>query len=337
MTSLTPEQLAVLQRIVQDTTLRVEAVLGIPSGTMAAFLDKLQDLVRYSCGPAKGRRYGLILNNRSHGAAALEVPVLLRHILTGKAMIVIDQDLRVISADQCTPSIGTLSERTDADRTFGVLVEGTYLHYFLCGKCIGETDCATPGTSRPAVTRWRRPIAEFRTILSEHKAACIDSEKHVRYWYDRKKRILLTGPDGTEMLFHSDLFWWLNNFVDDALDVYADPRGSGQDRTDIIVVTQSGNHVIEVKWMGRNEKKTEYDGTRINEGLVQVDLYLKSNETLVRGHLVVYDGRCPVMHACASQFTDGLKNARCDTPHVLFLPSATPSVAAPAIAAGGGG
>ena len=168
-------------------------------------------------------------------------------------------------------------------------------------------------------------MTEFEDVLGDHYHEMIRNERLARYWSNKQTRELLSEPDGTERIFHTALFWWLDHFLADKLRVYAEPRGLGQDATDIIVVTFSGDYVIEVKWLGRNDHGTTYGQSRINEGLRQVKIYLENDPRLVAGYAIFYDARTAEQNLTNSEFDLAARHANCLPPKIVFLESDSPS------------
>jgi hypothetical protein len=166
---------------------------------------------------------------------------------------------------------------------------------------------------------------ELPDCINDHFINCIANEKNLRYWSDRRRRILLVGPDKTEKLFHHSLYWWCVHFIKDALDVYGEAQSMGQDKTDITIVTELGSIVIEVKWLGRNQSNTTYLQVRIEEGLRQVAEYLQRNSRLIKGYLVIYDARDEQTHQCGCSYPPTSRHSQCEEPIIFFLRSETPS------------
>ena len=202
------------------------------------------------------------------------------------------------------------------------------MYYILKGKLIAEVNIVHPGAAPQSSSRWHRPMRDIELIVDDHMREDCLNERGVQYWYDKPGRILLTGRDGTEVIFQLALFRWLSRYVYDSLDVYAEPLGLGQDKTDIIVVTVSGRHVVEVKWLGKNERGTTYAESRIGEGLRQVKIYLDNDDKLMAGYLVVYDARSAAENTSKCQYANADLHAMCARPMIHFLESVSPSVAA---------
>jgi hypothetical protein len=176
-------------------------------------------------------------------------------------------------------------------------------------------------------------MEEFKAIVNDHLEEWLNGGQ-VQYWAEKSKRILSSDPEKTELIFHRSLFTWLKLFVSPKLKIYAEPIGLGQDKTDIIIVTGYGAFVIEVKWLGVNQKGDEYKQGRIDEGLAQVKIYLDNDNYLICGHLVCYDGRSKEAHDKESNWNAALQHPLCKDPELPFLSSDVPSVLAKAIAKG---
>lgn len=334
MLDLPPDQLRVIQRLISSPAVQAAAALDMPLERAELFVSRVAEYVRENGARLGDRVHMLILGSLSREGEPLCTSSALEHLNSGRRLLYVDEELRLIRAIDSEARISDCTKGTEEAQTLGVLIQGTYTYYFLKGRCIDEGDVLNPRAGAPIPSKWHRPMAEFDQLLQDHKCNCVDREQHFKYWHDRRARILRSGPDGTETLFHQSLFWWLKNFVADKLKVYAEPAAFGQDKTDIIVVTVRGSQIVEVKWLGRNEKSTGYGQERIDEGLGQVALYLDGDDDLVCGYLVIYDGRKWEQHQNESGHNSALQHPRCQAPRIVFLQSETPSEAAPKIAAG---
>jgi hypothetical protein len=177
----------------------------------------------------------------------------------------------------------------------------------------------------PVASRFRRPIAEFDSLLNDNLATSFHNERRLRYWHNRKKRILLAKPDKTEVIFQRELKAWLEEHVIDQIRVIAETRGLGQDPTDITVITAAGDVVIEIKWLGVNASGTTYKEPRITEGVRQVAIYLDNDGRLTKGYVVCYDARPHEVHLNESKWEASAMHPLCDDPRILFLESETAS------------
>ncbi len=211
-------------------------------------------------------------------------------------------------------------------KTFGILVQGSYAYFILGNKFIDECDLVTSTTQQPWPSGLFHTIDEFNVLLIEHRENVLDCEGII-IWADKTGRILKASPENTESIFHRSLFTWMRIFLRNHLKVYAEPGGYGQCKTDITVVTHEGCTVIEIKWLGRNESNTEYNQEKINEGLIQIKIYL-DKEDYVNGYLVLYDGRPKEKHENESEYDTNLIHTKCNSPILVFLESETPSQSA---------
>jgi hypothetical protein len=320
-----------LRAVIGKATTTASAVLSEDAGRLEEFLANSLEFVKASSGILTSP-YLVLLGARDRRRKVLSASTAREHMVGGRNMFHVDEGLRLLSAVVGDTSLAGCSSLTDTEKAFGLLVHGTYVHFFLQGKIIGGQDAIDPGAGEPRPCSFYRPMKELLLILRDHKSQRVDRQQGFRYWHDATRRVLRKGSNGTEHLFHYDLYWWMGQFVSDGLRVYAEPSGMGQDKTDINVVTASGNYVVEVKWLGKNEAGMEYGQARIAEGIAQIGIYLKNDGSLVCGDLVVYDGRERGEHENQSTYDAGKLHSRCRPPVIIFLEGEQPSVAARRIA-----
>lgn len=334
MIQLSPEQLIALQIVVGDTAAQMSAVLDISIDRAEAYLERVTRFIRSNGRLIENMRFAIILVPGLEGKDALDHKLLLSLIRTGKRVLYIDEELRLVRSVEGGVRHLDCCQRTRDEQSFCMRVDGSYSHEILCGQHINEIDVCSPGSEEPAVSRWYRKMIDFELIAKDHFETWITRQQSERHWADRRKRILSVGTDGTENIFHQSLFMWLKMFVIDKIKIYAEPTTMGQDKTDVIVVTIEGAYVIEVKWLGKNENRQSYDEERIDEGLIQVGLYLDNDSGLVCGHLVIYDGRDYDKHKTASGYTKSRQHSLCQDPLIFWLASETPSETGPRVVGG---
>jgi hypothetical protein len=327
VTSLFPEQLQALQNALSGTAAKAAAVLGVSIERVEQFLSNVAEFARRNSGPLRDHIYMFVFDGSTSDALSVDLETVVRSIRAGTPVFHVDETLHLVEIVEGDATITQCSRQTEEGSFLGVRVEnGTYFREILCGKLEKEDDFLHPGIAQPRPSKWHRPMKEFDLVLTDHKKARIDGERGFRYWYDRSERILLAPLRGTtEELFHRDLFWWLDNYVTDKLDVYAEPTGFGQGKTDIVVVVPYGAHVLELKWLGKNQNETQYGEDDIDPGLLQIADYLTSRDGFICGYLVIYDGRSLEEHETQCRYNDGLRHGRCKTPRILFLESESPS------------
>lgn len=328
MTQLFPDQLQALQNTLAGVPARAAAVLDIEIECVERFLDSVAEFVRTNAGPLSNYTYMLLFDGSISDGPRISLQEIVGSINKGNSLFYVDEELRLIKTAEGDATWIRCSKLTGEEHALGLRLEaGTYFYAILCGRVESQDDFKHPGTAAPKPSKWRRPMMEFGNILNDHKNACVDREQGFKYWYDKRNRILMVDPKSgsTEELFHHSLFWWLNHFVADKLTVYAETCGFGQGKTDIVVVTAYGSHVLELKWFGENQNRTTYGEKDIDKGLAQISQYLENNDDFLCGDLVVYDGRSRQEYEQYCQYDEEFRHNRCKPPRIIFLESEPPS------------
>lgn len=319
------DQLAALQSVLDNAAV-IAAILGVSLEEAENLLRAAETFVRSASSSLLNRRYVLSFRMSKSGKAPITVAEVLAAISTNRPIVQISSSSAFIRSDPGDTSLtGSIARTNKTDILELVWHEGT-LHYVIGGRLIHDEKIASASGPTAPSQAWYKPFAQFSLMLNDHMEGAVQYEKQLRYWKEKKKRILLVGPDGTEKLFHGSLYWWLDTFLTDKLKVYAQPLGFGQDSTDIMVISSSGGvYLIEIKWLGVNEKNTRYARTQITAGLIQVKQYLTKDKSILEGYLVVYDARKRVQHDSDSDYDKRHLHERCREPFLLFLESETPS------------
>lgn len=325
-----PEQLRVLKQVLGSSAVKLAGALRLSLADAEKFLQNVNEFVKNSPSLDK-QKYVLALSPSNVGNEKLTSSIVQGQINGKTPIISVDLELNLIGSSTGEARNTSCSKRTlPPSNSFEVLISGSYIWYFLAGATIEEVDTKEPGRDLPPVASWFRKFSELDKIIDDYTKERLNREQ-LRYWKDAKLRILLNEPDSTEELFHRDFLWWLKHWVLDAPNIWADPTGLGQDKTDINVGTVEGPKIIELKWLGTNGHTTYYQ-SRIDEGLQQVKLYLDRDANIIEGHLLVYDGRKEEDHKTKSDHNDSGRHPRCSLPKILFLESESPSKKAPKLA-----
>lgn len=328
---LSPEQFASLKRILSEPAAKVAALVPVAADAVETVLGKLEALVRRHAASFGSQRLLFKYAPGATGGRTLTDRSIVELIKAKTPIVTLGEDATVLAAAAGAATLPLAATESENGPTVCLLCSAGQIGVFAAGKVVAEIGTTPPALSGRA--DWQRSWTELRESFDDHFRHCLENEKALRFWSDRKKRILLAGPDGTEKLFHHNLFWWCNNFIKDALDVYGETQAMGQDKTDITIVTEVGNIVIEVKWLGRNESNTRYAQVRIQEGMIQVADYLNRNSRLMRGYLVIYDARSVEVHEGESAYPATCRHDKCHEPVIYFLRSETPSELASRLAA----
>lgn len=324
MIPIPPEQTQALRAVLASSSPKVTSALRIDQPSVEQFIEKATELVAGTNHILPGQRYCLALSKTPGTGAPLTPLVLRQRLQEGNRFVRVDSSLRVVEALPSPVLLPDATDRTTSEQSFEIVVHDKLMYHMLLGRLINEMEASSGSTANP-VTRWRRPFADIEGLLKDHVDNYIAREQGPRYWFNKAERILLTEPDGTEYIFQNALYWWLRTFVSDSVDVYAEPTGHGQDKTDIIVTTFDGKYVVEVKWLGRNQKGTTYGEPRIQEGVEQVAIYLTNDARLVWGYLIIYDGRFQDDHQNKRSYDEAQRHMRCSEPHLIFLESESPT------------
>lgn len=324
MIPIPPEQTQALRAVLTPSGPKVTSAMKIDQPAVDQFIARARVLVAGTTNLQAGQQYCLALSTTPGTGAPLTPLTLRQHLQAGNRLLRLDSSFRIVKALPLKALLADSTDRTIAEQSFEIVVYDKRMFHMLMGRVINDEDAAVSSTANP-VTRWSRPFSDIEGLLKDHVDSCIAREQLTRYWFDKAKRILLTGPDGTEYIFQNSLFWWLRHFVSDSIDVYAEPTKHGQDKTDIIVTTFDGKYVIEVKWLGKNQKSTVYGEPRIQEGIEQVAIYLNNDAKLIWGYLIIYDARAADHHRNKRSYDKTLQHVRCSEPQLIFLENESPT------------
>lgn len=323
MNDLLPDQIRVLSKVVSSNEILISLSLQVEREKLSEWLSLCESLVIRHATSLQGKHFSLGLDLESEGSS----PVLLEHLLGATSdsggIVILDLQGRWIRTGPGPVTVSGALARSKQTKGLEVLIHGTYLYIALSGELIYEHDVLDASKLPPAGIAFFRPTKQLRELIFDHAGQEIARETGVKYWADKDNRILLAVPESTEKIFQRSLILWLRHYVLDKIRIYSETRGFGQDATDITVMTGHGDYVIEVKWMGKNEHGTTYDANRIAEGVEQIKIYLNNDGRLVAGAVVLYDGR--PLDCCTQQFDSSLLHPLCQSPHIVWLESQTPS------------
>lgn len=327
MSPLLPNQTRILSEVCSDPAALAEAQLGHQRVVIDKFIAACVSFVQTN-HKHLAQHYVLEFFPATTSGKVLVFQDVLKACATDKPILRIDADLKLHANVAGSARVSDACSYTADAQRLQVVVHGTYAYVVLCGQIVQESDILNPSKMPPIGIMYFRHAVDIPSAIGDHFDVHVRREKGFKYWHDASKRLLVASPESTERIFQRSIYLWLEANIIDKLRVYAEPRGFGQDATDVTVVTISGEHIIEVKWLGKNASGTEYKQERINEGLRQVALYLDNDVRAIRGYVLLYDGRPRDKHDQESNFDPAVRHERCDTPIVLFLENETPSQAA---------
>lgn len=334
MHALTQEQIDVLRSVVEQVSTKASVALGISKQDIDDFLEYFHTL--YTSEPRIQQRlsstsYILVFD---HAAKDDGQPItydqLAASVFTGQRIIHVTKSLvpvRLVAAKDNEVSAFHAGQLSDTVDSLVLFVDGLLYYPFIRGRqIVVECNIKRPGEPAHRGPTWHRSFSQLQQLLDEHMQEQLRDERAVKYWKRKKERVLAFGVDGTERIFHRALYYWLQTYVSDAIDVSAEPRGFGQNAYDIKIVLPYKKYCLEVKWLGENEHGQKYDMTQISVGLGQVLEYLDKDTEILRAYLIFYDARPREEHRTQRGYDSTAKHRLCEEPIILFLESETPSV-----------
>jgi hypothetical protein len=318
VSGLLPDQIAVLAQVINQPAVLCASRIGASVDQIDGFFKCLMKFLLDNRQRLASRAFSIVVDLANHGTAPLSLQNVLSAVAAGRPLLRVDTGCRYLSSDVGVVTATAAQQRT-ASSGLEVVVHGTYAYFVAGGRLEVEYDFVEPAKGPPIGHETFRSIHNFKGLLSDHVEFDVRRQKSFLYWAASPNRILLSKPEKTEKIFQRALLNWLDSHVADKIRIVAETRSFGQDPADVLVVTDRGDHLIEVKWLGKNDAGTSWGQDRIDEGLVQVGEYLKNDSALVRAHLVVYDARHPDEHANESTWNDQYKHGLCTDPEIVFL------------------
>ncbi len=308
-----------------DEAVSISIALDFEESKVRRFLHNIEKFAESNRISLSDTPYLVALSiDDSSSESILESEQILNSAAEGKSTFLVDENLKIIQIKNDAPNVDTCAQLSENWKLPVIMVTKEMCLLGLQGKIIG----AGIGKDRPAllVEKFSKPFAQFDHILEDHYRSWLHNERNLKYWKDRDNRILVAGK--TEEIFQGSLFVWLDDFVADKVFAFCEPSGFGQDKTDIHVTTvDNRNHVIEIKWLGKNASQTEYKEPRIAEGLEQVRIYLSSGK-FSDGRAVFYDARPKEISDKERDYSGIVMHQDCKKPCFVFLESEMPSVKA---------
>jgi hypothetical protein len=261
----------------------------------------------------------------------------------GTTIITLDAELRILNVRAF--KAGAIAD----EAAFSAASEGTViahyenrslLRFYANGYTARCVNLDEPSTQPGRAVRMRYAADQYPLAIRDHYRLAVKYWQETDHWAVRRERKLysrLGNSSKTEHIFHRSLARWLEFHLD--ADVKSKPQDTTGDQPDIQITAMGGRvFLVEIKWMGRNEK-TKHDLKWLAKALKQLTKYLSKQTHVTRGTVVAYDARskdeftslvhtdipedgCKVLEACEGVCVP----ARGDC-IVLFLESTTASEA----------
>lgn len=281
---------------------RIEAALGASwlPGTGKQLLDEVRTFCKSYNSKLGQRQFALKL----HGANELmtgepltpNLIAQLRNACGALPLIELGVGLQVGHTSALTFSSGDLRNAvTDASHDCAIfLFENDRLCSIWAGKqLIKELNPITWLAVGTASNRnW--DTSEYNDAAKEHYRRVVKYGQNLNHWKDENKRILKNCDPPkhgtTEDIFHSSLFWWLQEHLPAHSVKIKDGQKNPGDVPDIIIASFDCFYVIEVKWLGTNGS-TPYTWNAVKRAIRQGDRYGGRTPYPEGTSVIIYDGR----------------------------------------------
>lgn len=186
-------------------------------------------------------------------------------------------------------------------------------------------------TNQSRAFKNKLPISEYRTLITKHHLDVLKGQKCLFYWSNKSNRVLIDAP---EKSFRKSLAVFLDDIVCDGKVDEESLNDNTDDRTDIRVteMISENNYIIEVKWIGKCNSHSNYDAAkahdRANEGIIQLENYVKTDPKCIKGVLVIYDARIKQEDIKWNPAPEKWNKVLDKLPFVLYLDSESASLKA---------
>lgn len=172
------------------------------------------------------------------------------------------------------------------------VINGIDFRVYHNGFTIKDMNVNNPFSQSLTAKKYSRQANDYKQSIIDHYKTRIRFAQSSSHWDppgEKEKRIL-RGERRTEMIFHENLWNWLEENLDAI--VLGMVKKLSSDQTDIEIRARDPLfYIIEVKWLGTNSSKTTHSWDRLESGVTQVKNYLDIEPQCLEACLVTYDGR----------------------------------------------
>lgn len=227
-------------------------------------------------------------------AKQLDAQYILNCLQKGANIIKINHRLRVLGLSNLDAlSAPAISDYSKTNQCCVIhVINGLDFRIYHDGLIIKEMNVNNPFSQPLTAKKYSRQASDYIQSIIDHYKTRIRFAQFSSHWAppgSREKRIL-HGERKTEMIFHDNLWNWLDENLDAI--VYGMVNKLSKDQTDIEIRGRGKPlfYILEVKWLGSNGK-TSYSWGRLSDGITQVMKYLDIEPQCLEACLVTYDGR----------------------------------------------
>jgi hypothetical protein len=212
------------------------------------------------------------------------------------SLMTLDSELRVLTVIPL--NCGAVADET----VFSAASAGTVIAHYenralvrlyangFTARCINLDE---PTSSPGRVVRMRYGAEQYRLAIRDHYRNSVKYWQDTDHWAKKPERKLysrLGSSTKTEHIFHRSLARWLEAHLD--ADVKSAPQDTTGDKPDIQITALGGRvFLVEIKWLGCNDKDTKHDLDWLAKAFKQLSDYLIKQSTVTWATLVAYDGR----------------------------------------------
>lgn len=259
--------------------------------------------------------FGFELTQNAGGKSPLTPSGILKANRNGSVLIQLDRDLNVLktkslSCSKDNPADEVILSEASVDSVVAHYEGKAMLRFYANGFTSGRVNLDDPSTRVGRLARNRFSADQYELAIRDHYREAVKYCQDTDHWHNRHKRTLrskLGRCKNTEDIFHRSLVRWLERNVDG--DVRSKPQHSSSDEPDIHITSFRGKlFLVELKWLGRNEKKTTHGVVWLKKALRQLTQYLDKQPTVWGATIVAYDGRERALFDSLISIDDGTED-----------------------------
>jgi len=253
-------------------------------------------------------------------AKQLDTQYILECLQKGANVIQINHELRTIGISSIELLSGPeISNYSKVQQCCVIhVINGSDFCIYYNGLTIKEMNVNSPFSQALSRKKFSRQASDYKLAIIDHYKGSVRFAQDSPHWDppgNREKRVLY-GKGRTEMIFHRDLWKWLDDNLNAS--VYGMVNKLSSDQTDIeIRAREPLFFILEVKWLGTNSSKTTHSWDRLKGGITQVKNYLDTEPQCLEACLVTYDGRkieeFRKLEECDGEVDQWKEFRRCDT------------------------
>lgn len=208
---------------------------------------------------------------------------------------IFDIDFEDVQIDECDIDGESIPALADLFKYTFIFSKGIRYEVYHCGRILDYSPIEGSQIIPGKLISKMKPISEYNEIIKDHFNECVRLAQQTDHWHNKANRIL---RDSCEDIFKKSLWYYMNQFSLDAIEVTPEFQLPSQSQIDILARTSKNDvYIFEVKVLGdyfsKKSKKgyNTYNNERVHEGMLQAKQYIEQCKEIKRGAVVVYDAR----------------------------------------------